>query len=325
MRLADRIEAAWQRRAALHAAPGTTAYRLINRAADGFPDLAVDRYGDVLVAHVYSQGAVVEPPVAMLRALLERAGGRALYVKHRPVQANALGDDRRAELAPPLPLLGTPVESVVAAENGLRFEIRPGDGLNVGLFLDMRDARACVRSIAAGQTVLNCFAYTCGFGAAALAGGAAQALNLDVSRRVLDWGERNARLNGFEPARADFVAGDVFDWLARFAKRGRRFDIVILDPPSYSTTRETRFAVERDLPALIALAARVVQPGGVLVACANHHQMPQRVFRARVMEGLSGFQTRIERALHEPDLDFPTAPGQEPYLKVRAIRLFPRG
>jgi 23S rRNA (cytosine1962-C5)-methyltransferase len=325
MRLADRLEAAWQRRAALHAAAATTAYRLIHREADGFPDLAVDRYGDALVAHVYSQGAVVEPPAAVLRGLMERAGARSVHVKYRPVQANALDDERRAELAPAAPLLGEPVESVTALENGLRFEIRPGDGLSAGLFLDMRDARAYLRSAAAGATVLNCFAYTCGFGVAALAGGAARALNLDVSRRALDWGERNARLNGFEPARTDFVAGDAFDWLGRFARRGQRFDVVVLDPPSYSTTRETRFAIERDLPALVALAARATQPGGLLIACANHHQMTRRAFRARVMEGLAACQARVERALHEPGVDFPPAPGQEPYLKVLAVRLSPRG
>ena len=321
--LAGLLDAAWQRRAALHAAPDTTAYRLINRAADGFPDLAVDQYADVLVAHVYSEGAIVEPPMNVLRPLAERTGAQAVYVKYRPTQANVLADAARAELAPSEPIWGKPVESVTALENGLCFEIRPADGLNPGLFLDMRDARAYVRSVAAGKTVLNGFAYTCGFGVAAIKGGAARVLNLDISRRVLDWGERNYHHNDLQPVRTDFVAGDVFDWLRRFARRGQRFDLVILDPPSYSTTRESRFSVERDLPALVGQAAKVVQPGGLLVASTNHHQMTPRAFRAKVSEGLEPFEAQFIRAFHEPEVDFPVEPGAQPYLKVVVSRIAP--
>lgn len=175
MSLPGLIDAAWQRRAALHRAPHTTAYRLINRAADGFPDLAVDRYGDALVAHVYSEGAIVDPPMNLLRHLAERAGAQRVYVKYRPAQANTLDDTLRANLAPSTPVLGQPVEHVTVLENDLRFEIRPGDGLNPGLFPDMREVRARVRSVSAGRTVLNTFAYTCGFGVAVLMGGAARA------------------------------------------------------------------------------------------------------------------------------------------------------
>ncbi len=321
--LAGLIDAAWQRRAALHSAPHTTAYRLINRAADGFPDLAVDRYGDALVAHVYSAGAVVDPPMRVLRLLAERAGAQSVYVKYRPAQANALDENLRANLAPATPVLGQAVERITALENGLRFEIRPGDGLNPGLFPDMREVRAWVRSVSAGKTVLNTFAYTCGFGVAALVGGAARALNLDISRRILDWGERNYTLNGLHAVKTDFVAGDVFDWLRRFARRGQRFDIVILDPPSFSTTRASRFSVERDMAGLVALAAAATQPGGWLVAATNHHQISPRAFRARVNEGLAQTSARIVRTLHEPETDFPVAAGAQPYLKVLICQIAP--
>lgn len=323
MSLLGLIDAAWQRRAALHRAPHTTAYRLINRAADGFPDLAVDRYGDALVAHVYSEGAIVDPPMNLLRHLAERAGAQSVYVKYRPAQANTLDDTLRANLAPSTPVLGQPVEHVTVLENDLRFEIRPGDGLNPGLFLDMREVRAWVRSVSAGRTVLNTFAYTCGFGIAALMGGAARALNLDISRRILDWGERNYVLNGLRPVKTDFLAGDVFDWLRRFARRGQRFDIVILDPPSFSTTRKSRFSVERDMAGLVALAAKVTQPGGWLMAATNHHQIAPRAFRAQVQQGLSQVKARIVRALHEPEIDFPVAAGAQPYLKVLLCQIAP--
>jgi 23S rRNA (cytosine1962-C5)-methyltransferase len=310
------LTAAWQRRAALHAAPHTTAYRLINRAGDGFPNLAVDRYADVLVAHIYGQGVKVQPPRALLETLAQHAGAHAVYIKYRPAQANTLSENQRRNLTPPEPLWGTAIDQVDAQENGLRFLLRPGEGLNPGLFLDMREGRAWVRARAAGKTVLNCFAYTCAFGVAALHGGAARVLNLDISRRYLDWGRDNVELNGFAAAPTDFVKGDVFDWLERFGKRGQKFDLVILDPPSYSTTHATRFAVERDTAQLAALAAAVVQPGGYLIACTNYEQLSQRGFVQRVREGLTGFPARIVETQHEPELDFPAAPGAQPYLKI---------
>jgi 23S rRNA (cytosine1962-C5)-methyltransferase len=314
--LTSKLDAAWQRRAALHTSTQTTAYRLINRSGDGFPDLAVDRYGDVLVAHVYSEGVKVSPPRAVLQALADRAGARAVYIKYRPVQGNVLDDRTRRSLTPIAPLIGQAVERAAVIENGSRFLIRPAEGLNPGLFPDMREVREFVRAHAARKTVLNCFAYTCAFGVAALRGGAARALNLDVSRHYLEWGRENAELNGFATVPTDFVKGDVFDWLKRFGKRGQKFEVVILDPPSYSTTHETRFAVERDTARLVALAAPVVQPGGTLIACTNYEQLSQRGFVSRVREGLTGFAAKIVETRQEPDLDFPAAPGTPPYLKV---------
>jgi 23S rRNA (cytosine1962-C5)-methyltransferase len=314
------LASAWRRRTALAQSADTNTYRLVNRAGDGFPDLSVDRYADVLVANIYGEGAKVQPPIDVLQALAEHTSARAVYVKYRPVQANVLAEDTRDELAPSQPLVGEAVERIEVIEHGLRFEIRPGRGLSTGLFLDMRDARTKVRANAAGKTVLNCFAYTCGFGVAALKGGATRVLNLDISRASLDWGERNTALNGFTPARTDFVDGDVFDWLRRFGKRGQTFDVAVLDPPSYSTTRETRFSVERDTPSLVALAAKVVRAGGRLIVCTNHHQLPLSAFKTKVREGLSGARAKIVRVEHEPAIDFPVAPGAQPYLKVCIVQ-----
>ena len=316
----SKLDTAWQRRAVLHISTTTNAYRLINRSGDGFPELAVDRYGDVLVAHVYSQGVKVAPPRTVLQALADRVGARAVYLKYRPVQGSVLDDRARQSLTPIAPLIGRAVERVEVIENGSQYIIHPAEGLNPGLFLDMREVREFVRKKAAGKTVLNCFAYTCAFGVAALLGGAARVLNLDIARHYLDWGRENAELNGYATAPTDFVKGDVFDWLKRFGKRGQKFDVVILDPPSYSTTHESRFSVERDTTRLVALAAPVVQPGGYLIACTNYEQLPPRGFVSRVREGLAGVSAKIVETRHEPGLDFPAASGAQPYLKVCVVR-----
>jgi 23S rRNA (cytosine1962-C5)-methyltransferase len=312
-----------ERRSKLAANPLTNAYRLINRGADGFPDLAVDRYADVLVAHLYSHGQRTTPPRRLLEALAAETGAKAVYIKYRPDQGSVLGESDRQDLAPTQPLIGRGADEVEALENGLRFIIRPGDGLSTGLFLDMRENRAWVEARAGGRTVLNCFAYTCGFGLAAWRGGAARAVNLDISRRYLDWGRANAERNGFAPPAADLIFGDVFDWLRRFQRRAQTFNLVILDPPSYATTRQTRFAVERDYAGLVALAAPLVAAGGELLACANAHTLPERSFSAMVRAGLK--QAGVTGAplgpvRHEPEVDFPVAAGARPFLKVCPVR-----
>ena len=317
----SKVDAAWQRRAALHQSSETNAYRLINRSGDGFPDLTVDRYGNVLVANLYSAGVKVQPPRDLLTRLAEYAAAQAVYLKYRPAQANVLSEETRRALTPIEPLIGRPVDSTPVIENGARFLIRPGEGFNPGLFLDMREVRAWVRAQSHGKTVLNCFAYTCAFGVAALRGGAARVLNLDIARRYLDWGRANAELNGFAATPTDFVKGDVFDWLQRFGKRGQKFDMAILDPPSYSTTHQTRFTVERDMAWLVALAAAVVQPGGYLIACTNSDEVPLRQFVARVREGLSGYRAKIVETRREPSIDFPVAHGLKPYLKVCIVQV----
>jgi 23S rRNA (cytosine1962-C5)-methyltransferase len=283
--------------------------------------LAVDRLGEVLVAHVYGAGHRLSAPTDTLEALAQATGARSVYVKYRPTQANVLSESERQALAPTTPLLGEPVEETVAQENGLRFAIRPADGLSVGLFLDMRELRAWVRAQARGQTVLNCFAYTCGFGVAAVAGGAARTVNVDVSKKYLAWGQHNLALNGFTPDPHDFISGDVFDWLKRFQRQRQTFDVVILDPPSYSTTRRTRFSLARDYAALVALAARVTAPGGWLLACANAAELPLKTFQAKVRAGLDGHRAEWVRTLHEPDIDFPVALGERAYLKVGLVRV----
>lgn len=296
----------------------TTAYRLLHRDADGVPGLALDRFGDCLIAHLYDGLA---PDPSLLAAAQQTTSARAVYVKHRPAQASRLTEAERAALAPTTPLLGRPIDATHALENGAVFEIRPGAGLSVGLFLDMREVRAAVRASVKGLRVLNCFAYTCGFGVAAGLGGASEVVNVDVSQPVLAWGARNYALNGLAAERADFIFGDVFDWLGRFARRGRQFDLVIVDPPPFATTRNSRFSITRDLGRLIAQAAACVVPGGRLLACANAAELLPAMFDRALVAELGSRRARIVDRWHEPDVDFPRPRGTAPYLKVSLLEL----
>ena len=314
------------RRAPLATDPQTDIYRLINGAADGLPGLTVDRYGDALVAAVYDEDGVMPPrpiPSALAEMLAEATGATSIYVKYRPREAGRIPDDQLQALAPPEPVYGSAIRSFVGHEEGLAYVIRPSEGLSTGLFPDMREGRARVRAWAAGRRVLNTFAYTCGFGVAAAAGGAQRVLNLDLSKSVLEWGQANYRANGFEPDPHDFVFGDVFDWLVRLAKRGDRFDLVILDPPGFSRTKGRAFSAARDYGELAGLAARVTAPGGSILACCNVAELPWKSFRERVLAGVAaaGRTAAVNGVYHEPALDFPAPRGQEPYLKMLLLRV----
>jgi len=306
-------------RHALAAVPGLTCYRLANAEADGLPGLTADRFGDAVVLSLYRELSGAEE-AAVLDAAVAAWGPRAVYVKRRPREARVLSNTARAEVSPALPSRGVPVDSCVVEENGLRFGIRPGAGLSVGLFLDMREARAWVRAHAAGKSVLNTFSYTCGFSVAARVGGASRALNVDASRRVLDWGEDNHRLNGLPVDRRDFAAGDVFEWLKRLDKKGESFDLVILDPPSFATTRHSRFSAARDYPDLVAQAAAVLAPGGTLLACCNLSGLAPARHAAAVKEGLARAGRAVRGAERlSPGPDFPAHPDSPHGLQVLAV------
>jgi 23S rRNA (cytosine1962-C5)-methyltransferase len=189
------------------------------------------------------------------------------------------------DVAPLEPVRGPRVESLVAHENGLKFEIRPENGLSVGLYVDSAGLRAWVREHARGKTVLNLFAYTCGFSVAARAGGATRVLNVDRSRKVLDWGERNHELNGMSVERRDFVAGDAFEWIKRLSKKGEQFDLVVLDPPSFATSAKSRFSAAKDYAGLVRQVAPLARE--TLLACCNLAAVDSKTVRGWVSQSMN--------------------------------------
>jgi 23S rRNA (cytosine1962-C5)-methyltransferase len=175
----------------------------------------------------------------------------------------------------------------------------------------------------AGSTpeVLNCFAYTCAFSVCAALGGA-RSTSLDLSRNYLDWGRDQFRRNGLDPVAHDFIYGDVFDWLKRLAKKPRRFDVVLLDPPTFSRSREHGdFRAESDYGHLIGLALPLVRPGGVLFASTNAARLTPERFLAQVHEAteLAGRRILQEHYVPQPP-DFPIHREEPAYLKTVWVR-----
>ncbi|MBZ0122052.1 MAG: class I SAM-dependent methyltransferase, partial [Sandaracinaceae bacterium] len=312
--LRDALALALERRFALARRPGTDCHRVIHEAGDGLPRVAVDRYGEWLVVSDYG---LEERELDRVLDALGALEPRGLYLKRRPKQANVIVDARSESFAPSAPVRGEPApEILVVHEEAIPFEVRLGEGLSTGLFLDQRGNRLRVREAASGKRVLNLFAYTCAFGVAAARGGARETVNVDASARLLEWGERNYVCAGLDPSGHRFVRGDVFETLEVMHRAGERFDLVCVDPPTYSRTKASRWTSGRDWERLALLALRVLAGGGAMLACSNDRRIPSRVLRRSLLEAArrAGVPVNRIRDLACP-IDFPPPPGAEPHLK----------
>jgi 23S rRNA (cytosine1962-C5)-methyltransferase len=307
----------------------TTAFRLVNESGDALPGLAVDAYGDFLVAQFHADAEDAKAPIftedrrSRILDRLHALGFDGVYVKNRPKQANTLVDTRRDDLAPKEPVRGTAAPEVFwIKEDGIEYEVRLGDGLSTGIFLDQRGNRGRVRAMAKGLRVANLFSYTCPFTIAAAAGGARETVSVDASAISLERGAANLEKLGGDLSPHHFIADDAFSWLAKATKRNARFDLIILDPPSYATTKTRRFVAASDYVELAAEAIALLAPKGKLLACTNHRGIRHSKFRHMIQEAA---RTAKRDAVQVKDLpepaDFPAPPGAEHHLKSVLLTL----
>jgi len=262
------LTAALARRAPLFTAH-TNALRLVDGSGDGLPGITLESFAD----HWLVASTSGEMPAELSGWL--RQQGHCCYWKtldslHKNPPIHHCG-----------PRLTTPL---LIREHALEFEISFQAGYSQGIFLDQRDNRAEVRRrILPGQRLLNTFAYTGAFSVAAASAGA-QTTTLDLSQPYLDWAKRNFLHNALDPAAHYFCKGDTFHWLRRFAKQGRTFDAIILDPPTFSRDEQGKvFRVEHDFGTLAALALDILTPGGWLLCSTNCRSLSATEFERQIL------------------------------------------
>jgi len=269
----------------------TQAWRWVDGEVD---NLVLEVFGKAAVAHFFSPWTQARKE-ALWAAMQAVFPLEAIWEKHRPKEARTLANAQLSALAPAAPAWGRSPPSFVVEEEGLPFEIRPGNGFSVGLYVDARKARRFVRQHSAHKRVLNLFAYTCAFGVAARAGGASEVVNVDASKRCLEWGRQNLKHNGFESAPGEFWAAEAFFALRSLAKQGRRFEWVVLDPPSFSSVGKRRLRVVDDYAQLVSMCAQVLEPQGLLLAMCNTQSVGPKEFSNWVKEGLGQHSLCEER------------------------------
>jgi 23S rRNA (cytosine1962-C5)-methyltransferase len=281
--------------------PDTDCYRLLNGDGDGLSGVVADRYGDVVVLQLLTAGAD--------RMRDEVLGAIQRLVDPRSVIERSAGAVRRQEgLTDRVAVLaGEPVSTVAVRENGIDLSVDCRDGQKTGYFLDQRDNRALIRDLSTGARVFDGYCYAGGFTLAALRGGADKVVAADTSARALEWARRNCELNRCTPQSYELVHGDAAQCLRN---AGRRFDVVVLDPPPLARSLKDAPRAAHLYTELNRLGMGAVAEGGFLMtfSCSIHVCGEDFLRAVRIAAAGAGRNFRLVRRLG-PGADHPTMIG----------------
>ena len=255
----------------------TTGHRWISGESDGWPGLVLDRYGTTLVLKLYT--AAWLPRLDEITSLISGTLAPANIVLRLSRNIQTLAH-RQFQMTDGMILRGSlPDSTVVFEETGLRFEADVVRGQKTGFFLDQRENRRKIGALARRREVLNAFSFSGGFSLHAARGGAASVTDLDISPHALASAARNFALNADDKnvgsCRRDTIQADAFAWLER--NRARKFDLIILDPPSLAKRESERHGAIQAYHKLAARAIEALRSGGIMAAasCSAHVSVPE--------------------------------------------------
>lgn len=312
--LRRRLVAALGRRRRLY--PQATSLRLVHAEGDGLPGLTVDRYGSALVLQYASMG-LDRRRETIERLLQELTGLDRLYAR------NDLAPRRLDGLELSKGFVAAPFETTVSIEMyQVTLEVDVAGGHKTGFYLDQADNHLALGALVpAAGAVLDAFCYTGAFSLHAAASGAAEVLGVDSSMPTLEQAQRNAELNGLSD-RCQFDNGNVFNRLRHLQRQGRRFDVVVLDPPAFT---HQRGAVDKALDGYKEInlqALKLLRQGGVLLTFSCSHHISRERFEAMVQEAARDarrqliVRQRLNQAAHHPEV---MAIPETSYLKGLAV------
>lgn len=290
----DALKIAIDRRASL--AADATAYRLVHGEGDGLPSLVVDRYGEYLVVQLLSAGVDAWTDT-IVDALRELTGCRGILARNDPAAREREGLTRDVRL-----LYGDVPQTIEVQEHGVRYVAAPWDGQKTGAFLDQRENRVLIGSLARGHA-LDCFAYHGSF-ALHLAARAEQVTALDVSGAALARVHEHALANG----RTNIVPveADAFDQLRVWFREGRRFDTIVVDPPAFAKSRGALDGALRGYKDINLQAMKLLAPGGILFTASCSHHLSRGLFFEMLTEAAADSGRRFAlRAITGQPLDHP--------------------
>lgn len=259
----------------------TNAYRVINGSGDALEGVTLDRYGSHWQLQFFDRTwfwceaqiceailSLFHPTFLVVKERLDPSGKSLQHPVMRVVYGNAKDS-------------GTTVQ-----EGKSLFHVDLLDTVNPGLFLDMRENRIAVAPLAAGGELLNLFCYTGSFSVHGRIFGATRAVNVDVSSKILERVRQNYRMNDIEPQKGEFFRGDTEDYLHYANRKGLKFRLIVLDPPSFSHSERGIFQAKSHIGKLVQLCSGIVEAGGHLFASSNLSEFTLQGFAEMVMENI---------------------------------------
>ena len=272
---ARRVDRAYRLRRKYVERPETDAFRLINGENDFLPGLIVDKYSDYLVVQFHTRG-IESWKTEIIAALEQVMKPKGIYERSDMSARKTEQMETRTEL-----LAGSVPDLITIRENGFKFLVDVKKGQKTGFFLDQRDKRLAFSRYTRDASVLNCFSYTGGFSVYALAGGASRVVHVDTSASALDLARENIALNGFDPAKCEFVTGDVKGYLR---KGGEHFDAIVLDPPAFVKDRRKKKEGMIGYRSINESAIRLLPEEGILLTCSCSAHLNLEEFRYVISE-----------------------------------------
>ena len=297
----------------------TDALRIVNGAADGFPGLTIDKFGDRYQMQFFGP-ELLTSKTEIVEALAALFNPICVVTKERLSSSG-----RSLENAPMDVVIGSREDAVgTVREGNANFHVDLLDTINPGLFLDMRHVRLEVedrfRAMSGaspanyeasahlenpGLRFLNLFSYTCSFSVHARLGGAAVATNADISGKILDKGRENYALNGLDLRPGEFFRGNAIEYVHWAQKRGLRFDGIVLDPPSFARFKGFNFNVREHLMPLVADCATLLNPGGFFMVSSNYSEFNLSAFARDVLAAVSSVHPKAKTSWKKSqDVDF---------------------
>ena len=312
------LRTAFEKRSALFDV--TDAYRIVNGAADGFPGVTLDKFGDRFQVQFFGP-EMLSRRREIVEAIVGAFNPVCVVVKERLSRSGKSLENAPMEVA-----FGSREDAVgVVREGRARFHVDLLDTVNPGLFLDMRHVRLeveerframggeCSKEIPAfagmtnegGPRFLNLFSYTCSFSVHARLGGAAVATNADISGKILDKGRENYALNGLDLRPGEFFRGNALEYVRWACKKGLRFDGIVLDPPSFARFKGFNFNVREHLMPLVSECAQILNPHGFFMVSSNYSEFALDVFSRDVLNAVKSVHKNARTAWKRgQDIDF---------------------
>lgn len=296
----------------------TSSCRFIFGEADFLPGLTIDKYGDYYVLQSLTLGIDQYKPI-IVKLLVDEYGAKGVYERSDVAVRELEGmEQAKGFLTEPF---DTQIQIV---ENGVKYNVDLENGQKTGFFLDQKENRAAIHRICKDADVLDCFTHTGSFALNAGIAGAKSVLGIDISQHAVDFATQNAVLNGLEDT-VKFECHNVFDLLPVWNKEGRKYDVVILDPPAFTKSRGKIDNAVRGYKEINMRGLRMVKPGGYLVTCSCSHFMSKELLDQTLAEAARDVHRTLRQVeVRTQSADHPVLWSSEEsfYLKFYVLQVF---